>query len=53
VEVKVGISDGAYTAVTPAPGAELNVGDAVAVGLNGSARSSGKGGPGISLGSPK
>jgi HlyD family secretion protein len=53
VEVKVGISDGAYTAVTPAPGAELHVGDAVAVGLNGSARGASKGGPGISLGAAK
>jgi HlyD family secretion protein len=54
VEVKVGISDGAYTQVTAAPGFELNVGDRVAVGLNSGARSSGgKGGPGISLGSPK
>jgi len=54
VEVKVGISDGAYTQVTPAQGSELNVGDPVAVGLNGGSRSSGgKGGPGISLGSPK
>ncbi len=53
VEVKVGISDGAYTQVTPVQGAELNVGDPVAVGLNGGRSSGGKGGPGISLGSPK
>jgi len=49
----VGISDGAYTAVTPVPGAELSVGDLVAVGLNGGSRPANKGGPGISLGSPK
>jgi HlyD family secretion protein len=53
VDVSVGISDGAYTAVTPAAGAELAEGDNVAVGMNGSARASSKGGPGISLGSPK
>jgi len=53
VEVKVGISDGAYTAVTPVPGAELSVGDVVAVGSNGGARPASKSGPGISLGSPK
>jgi len=53
VEVKVGISDGAYTAVTPAPGATLELGDLVAVGSNGSARGASKSGPGISLGSPK
>jgi len=51
VDVVVGISDGAYTAVTPAPGFELNVGDQVAVGINGAGRGSSKGGPGISLGS--
>ncbi|MEY4546872.1 MAG: hypothetical protein RL685_3067, partial [Pseudomonadota bacterium] len=51
VDVTVGISDGAYTAVTPAQGSTLDVGDPVAVGLNGSARGSAKGGPGISLGS--
>lgn len=51
VDVSVGISDGAYTAVTPAQGFTLNVGEQVAVGLNGATRSSGKGGPGISLGS--
>lgn len=51
VEVSVGISDGAYTAVTPAPGFTLQVGDQVAVGLNGGSRGSSKGGPGISLGS--
>ena len=51
VDVVVGISDGAYTAVTPAPGFELNVGEEVAVGMNGSAKGSSKGGPGISLGS--
>jgi HlyD family secretion protein len=53
VEVKVGISDGAYTAVTPVAGAELSVGDSVAVGLNGGSRPANKSGPGISLGSPK
>jgi HlyD family secretion protein len=54
VEVKVGISDGAYTQVTPAPGFELDVGDPVAVGMNGGSRpTASKGGPGISLGSPK
>lgn len=51
VDVSVGISDGAYTAVTPAQGFTLAVGEQVAVGLNGAARGSGKGGPGISLGS--
>jgi HlyD family secretion protein len=55
VEVTVGLSDGAFTAVTPNPGFTLQVGDQVAVGLNGSARGSSKGGsakggPGISLG---
>jgi HlyD family secretion protein len=52
VEVNVGISDGAYTAVTPVAGAELAPGDMVAVGYAGSsARAPAKGGPGISLGS--
>jgi HlyD family secretion protein len=53
VDVVVGLSDGAYTAVTPAPGFELEVGDVVAVGYAGSGRDGGKskGGPGISLGS--
>jgi HlyD family secretion protein len=50
VEVVPGISDGAYTAVTPAPGFELAVGDQIAVGFTSAARESGKG-PGISLGS--
>jgi HlyD family secretion protein len=51
VEVTVGISDGAYTAVTPAPGAELAPGDVVAVGFAGSATRASTKGPGISLGS--
>lgn len=49
VDVVVGISDGAYTAVTPAEGFELAPGDQVAVGFAGSARGPTKG-PGISLG---
>jgi HlyD family secretion protein len=52
VEVVPGISDGAYTAVTPAPGFELNAGDQVAVGFAGAARESSNG-PGISLGNRK
>jgi HlyD family secretion protein len=51
VEVVVGISDGAYTAVTLAAGAELAPGDMVAVGYAGSATRSSTKGPGISLGS--
>jgi HlyD family secretion protein len=50
VEVSVGISDGAYTAVTPAAGAELSRGDRVAVGHAGSAARGSTKGPGISLG---
>lgn len=50
VDVTVGLSDGAHTAVTPAPGAELAPGDQVAVGFAGSARPSSTKGPGISLG---
>jgi HlyD family secretion protein len=51
IEVSVGISDGAYTAVTPAPGAEIAPGDMVAVGHAGSASRAPTKGPGISLGS--
>jgi HlyD family secretion protein len=50
VEVTVGISDGAYTAVTPAAGAELAAGDVVAVGHAGSSTRASTKGPGISLG---
>jgi HlyD family secretion protein len=51
VEVSVGISDGAYTSVTPAPGAELAPGEMVAIGYAGSGvRSASSKGPGISLG---
>jgi HlyD family secretion protein len=50
VEVNVGISDGAYTAVTPVAGAELAPGDRVAVGHAGSAAPASTKGPGISLG---
>ncbi|HTV20245.1 MAG TPA: efflux RND transporter periplasmic adaptor subunit, partial [Polyangiaceae bacterium] len=50
VEVNVGISDGAYTVVTPAGGAELAPGDLVAVGHAGSAARASSKGPGISLG---
>jgi HlyD family secretion protein len=50
VEVSVGISDGAYTAVTPVAGAELVPGDVVAVGYAGSAARAPTKGPGISLG---
>lgn len=51
VDVSAGLSDGQYTAVTPAPGFTLAPGDMVAVGLTGgSAREPSKG-PGISLGS--
>jgi HlyD family secretion protein len=50
VEVTVGISDGAYTQVTPAAGAELAPGDMVAVGHAGSAARASTKGPGISLG---
>jgi HlyD family secretion protein len=50
VEVVVGISDGAYTVVTPAAGAELAPGDRVAVGYAGSSGASPSKGPGISLG---
>lgn len=49
VEVVVGVSDGAYTAVTPTEGLELSPGDLVAVGFAGSAPKQTKG-PGISLG---
>ena len=51
VEVVVGISDGAYTVVTPAAGAELTPGDNVAVGYAGSSASAPRKGPGLSLGS--
>ncbi len=51
VDVVVGISDGAYTAVTPVEGAELAPADQVAIGFAGSSRGPAKGGPGISLGS--
>jgi HlyD family secretion protein len=50
IEVNVGISDGAYTAVTPVAGAELAPGDMVAVGHAGSAAPASTKGPGISLG---
>jgi HlyD family secretion protein len=50
VEVAVGISDGAYTSVTPAAGAELAPGDLVAVGYTGSSARPSSKGPGISLG---
>jgi HlyD family secretion protein len=50
VEVAVGISDGAYTSVTPAAGAELAAGDMVAVGFAGSSARPSSKGPGISLG---
>jgi HlyD family secretion protein len=50
VEVNVGISDGAYTSVTPVAGAELAPGDSVAVGHAGSAAPASTKGPGISLG---
>jgi HlyD family secretion protein len=50
VEVSVGLSDGAYTAVTPVAGAELARGDMVAVGHAGSAARAPTKGPGISLG---
>jgi HlyD family secretion protein len=52
VDVTVGISDGAYTQITPVAGAELATGDNVAVGYaSSSTRAPAKGGPGISLGS--
>jgi HlyD family secretion protein len=51
VDVVVGLSDGAYTAVTPAAGAQLAVGDPVAVGLAGGSAPKSTKGPGISLGS--
>jgi HlyD family secretion protein len=51
VEVEAGISDGAYTQVTPAEGEELAPGDMVAVGYAGSASRAPTKGPGISLGS--
>jgi HlyD family secretion protein len=51
VEVDVGISDGAYTQVTPAEGEELAPGDMVAVGYAGSSTRGPTKGPGISLGS--
>jgi HlyD family secretion protein len=50
VDVTVGISDGAYTSVTPAAGAELAPGDMVAVGFAGSSARPSSKGPGISLG---
>jgi HlyD family secretion protein len=50
IEVSVGISDGAYTAVTPAAGSELAPGDMVAVGHAGSSARASTKGPGISLG---
>jgi HlyD family secretion protein len=50
VDVSVGISDGAFTAVTPVGGAELSPGDNVAVGFAGSAARASTKGPGISLG---
>ena len=50
VEVAVGISDGAYTSITPAPGSELTPGDLVAVGFAGSSSRPSSKGPGISLG---
>lgn len=50
VDVNVAISDGAYTAVTPAPGSTLAPGDVVAIGYSGSAKRASSKGPGISLG---
>jgi HlyD family secretion protein len=50
VEVAVGISDGAYTSVTPATGAELAPGELLAVGYAGSSVRPASKGPGISLG---
>jgi len=50
VDVTVGISDGAYTSVAPAAGAELAPGDMVAVGFAGSSARPSSKGPGISLG---
>jgi HlyD family secretion protein len=52
VAVKPGLSDGAYTEVTPVPPAELKPGDRVAVGLL-AAPSDVRSQPGVSLGSKK
>jgi hypothetical protein len=46
----VGISDGAYTSVTPVPGEELAPGEVVAIGYAGSSSAAATKGPGISLG---
>jgi HlyD family secretion protein len=51
VKVTAGLSDGAYTAVTPVEGATLEPGDPVAVGFVGAAPVAGASGPGIRLGS--
>ena len=51
IDVTAGLSDGAYTAVTPAPGSELSAGDQVAIGLSGGTSEETTKGPGISLGS--
>jgi HlyD family secretion protein len=50
VEVSVGISDGAYTAVTPVDPAQLTPGEQVAVGFAGGSAPKSTKGPGISLG---
>ena len=52
VPVKPGLSDGAYTEVTPVPPATLEPGDRVAVGLL-LAGQSGRAQPGVSLGAKK
>ncbi len=53
VPVQTGLSDGAYTEVTPVPPAQLQPGDRVAVGLLTAGQSSGRGEPGVSLGTKK
>ena len=50
VDVVVGISDGAYTSVTPVAGEELAPGEVVAIGYAGSSSAAATKGPGISLG---
>lgn len=54
VAVTVGLSDGAYTEITPARGQRLDAGDRIALGLaSPGAGGGGSGRPGISLGAKK
>lgn len=50
IKVRVGLSDGAYTQITPEPADALRAGSEVALGVAISGQAKGTGGPGIKLG---